>query len=533
MPVSCSQQPAGRGPRFFLKVWAGFLVLLVLAFSPAFLRPHPAGAAGEPPKPTPEQLKKVLADFAQYAEQARQAWEVPGMAIAIVRDDRVIFAQGFGVKKAGAKDAVDEHTIFQIGSTSKAFTAALAAILVDGKKFAWQDRVIDHLADFRLFDPWVTREFRVEDLMAQRSGLPTHAGDAQSFLGFDRTQMIHSLRYVKPVTSFRSQFAYQNGLFLAAAALLEKYTGKTWETNVQERLFKPLGMSASSAGLTGLQQAKNAASLHRKKDGRVTALPPDWPYHFWVYLYGPAGGINSNVLDMTKWLRLQLGKGKYQDKQFISEANQEFLQTPKILMGSQFGGMNFYCQGWIYSARHPYPLIWHNGGTSGHKTMVAFVPQAGVGIVVLSNLITNLPEALAFKFYDLYFQNPTKDWAKEMTALEEKVREAQKLPQPPTPPAPPLPLDRYTGAYQNDIYGQAKVSAQKDSLIVTLGPKQVQMTLRPWDRDNFLGAIEGLTQPGEETKAAFKIGGDGRARSLLLDWDGETEFSRLEEKAGQ
>lgn len=532
MPVSCSQQPAFRGPRFFLKVCASFLVLLGMVWSLAVLSLHPAAAAGGPVKPTPEQLKKVLADFAQYAEQARQAWEVPGMAIAIVQDDQVIFAQGFGVKKMGTKEAVDEHTIFQIGSTSKAFTAALAAMLVDGKKFGWQDRVIDHLTDFRLSDPWVTREFRVEDLMAQRSGLPTHAGDTQAFLGFDRTHMIHSLRYIKPVTSFRSQYAYQNGLFLVAAALLEKCTGKTWETNVQERLFKPLGMSSSSAGLKGLQQAKNAAFLHQKKDGQVTALPPDWPYHFWVYLYGPAGGINSNVLDMTRWLRLQLGRGKFNGQQFISEANQEFLQTPKILMGSQLGEMNFYCQGWIYSARHPYPLIWHNGGTSGHKTMVAFVPQAGIGIVVLSNLITNLPEDLAFKFYDLYFQNPPKDWVKEMMALEEKAREAQKLPEPPKPGAPPLAWDRYTGTYKNEVYGPITVAAAKDGLVVTVGPKKVQMTLRPWDRDNFLGIIESMTKPGEETKVSFEIGGDGRAQRLVMDWDGETEFQRLKEKAG-
>ncbi|OGP74443.1 MAG: hypothetical protein A2Y80_01605, partial [Deltaproteobacteria bacterium RBG_13_58_19] len=387
--------------RLWLTAYPGFLFFLWLVLSLTLWPPAPAAAGEAPAKPTPEKLKEILADFAQYAEQGRQAWEVPGMAIAIVQGDQIIFAKGFGVRKVGTKEAVEEHTIFQIGSTSKAFTAALAAMLADGKKFGWQDRVIDHLPDFRMYDPWVTREFQVEDLMAQRSGLPPYSGDVQAFLGFDRTQMIHSLRYIKPVTSFRSQYAYQNGLFLAVASLVEKYTGKSWETNVQERLLQPLGMSSSSVGLKGLQQAKNVAFLHQKKDGQVAALPQDWPYHFWVYTYGPAGGVNSNVLDMTKWLRLQLGKGKYQDKQLISEANQAFLQTPKILAGTGFGGMNFYCQGWVYSSRHPYPLIWHNGGTSGHKTMVAFVPQAGIGIVVLSNLITNLPEALALQFYDL------------------------------------------------------------------------------------------------------------------------------------
>jgi CubicO group peptidase (beta-lactamase class C family) len=517
-----------------LAVNTGFLFFLWLILALALgSSPALAAATEAPAQPTPEKLKEILTDFVQYAEQGRQAWRVPGLAIAIVQDDRIIFAQGFGVKKVGTQDAVDEHTIFQIGSTSKGFTAALAAMLADGKKFGWQDRVIDHLPDFRLYDPWVTREFLVEDLMAQRSGLPAHAGDAQAFLGFDRTQMIHSLRYIKPVTSFRSQYAYQNCLFLAVAALVEKYTGKSWETNVQERLLQPLGMSSSSVGLKGWQQAKNVAYLHEAKDGQVTALPQDWPFLFWVYLYGPAGGINSNVLDMTKWLRLQLGRGKFNGKQLISEANQLFLQTPKVLASSGSGGMNFYCQGWLYSCRRPYPLIWHNGGTSGHKTMLAFVPQAGIGLVVLSNLITNLPEALALKFYDLYFQNPPQDWVKEMKAEEEKAKESRKLPEPPKPVAPPLAWDRYTGTYKNEVYGPITVAAAKDGLVVTLGPKKVQMTLRPWDRDNFLGYFVGITKPGEEFKISFKIGGDGRARSLLVDWDGETEFPRLEDKAGQ
>ena len=219
-------------------------------------------------KPTPQQLKKILADFEKYAEQAQKDWQVPGLAMAIVADDKVIFAKGFGVKKVGGDDKVDEHTIFQIGSTSKAFTAALVAMLVDEKKLAWQDRVVDRLDEFQMFDPWVTREFQVDDLMAQHSGLPPYAGDCQAFMGFDRSHIIHSLRYLKPVTSFRSQYAYQNGLFLVAAALVEKYTGKSWEDNLKARIFEPLGMSATTAGLEGFQQAKNVTFLHQKTGTR-------------------------------------------------------------------------------------------------------------------------------------------------------------------------------------------------------------------------------------------------------------------------
>lgn len=485
-----------------------------------------AAPAADPPKPGPEELKKILGDFEQYAEQARRQWEVPGLAIAIVQDGKVVFAKGFGVKQAGGTDPVDEQTIFQIGSTSKAFTAALVAMLADEKKVGWQDKVVNHLPGFRMHDPWVTRELQVEDLMAQRSGLPGNVGDNQAVLGFPREHLLRSLALFKPVTSFRSRYAYQNGMLVAAGALVEQKTGKTWEENVGARLFKPLGMSSSSADLKGFQQAKNAAALHVKKEGLVTALPRDWPLHNWVYVYGPAGGINSNVVDMSKWLGLQLGKGKFNGRQLVSEAGQEWLQTPKTVIGASRGTMNYYCLGWLFSAKRPYPLIWHNGGTTGHKTMVAFVPQAGMGLVVLSNLITELPEALAFRFYDLYFGNPAFDWSQEMLAKAKETEQKAKFPLPPSPPSPPLPGERYAGTYAHAVYGRATVAAAQDGLALTAGPGKVRLPLRHFDRDNFLGHWPEMGD-GSEFKATFRIGGDGRAHTLVLGWDGETEFARM------
>ena len=476
-------------------------------------------------KPTPEQLKKILADFEHYAQQAQKDWQVPGMAIAIVQDDKVILAKGFGVKKVGGDDKVDEHTIFQIGSTSKAFTAALMAMLMDEKQLAWQDRVVDRLDQFQMFDPWVTREFRVADLMAQHSGLPPYAGDGQAFMGFDRAHIIHSLRYLKPATSFRSQYAYQNSLFLVAAALVEKYTGKSWEDNLKVRIFEPLGMSATTAGLEGFKQAKNVTFLHQKTGDKVEAIPADWPYHHWVYIYGPAGGINSNILDMTKWLRLQLDKGKFNGKQLISEANLNFLQTPKTIMGTDPGKMAYYCEAWLHQPFRPHPLIWHNGGTSGNKTMVAFMPGTGVGIVVLSNLITDMPEALAFKFFDLYFHNPPRDWSKEGLEKMKQAAVKNKPPQRPASPAPPLPLERYAGTFSNPVYGQVTITAEQDKLSMLLGVNQQKVLLQPFDRDSFT-----FTWPSDLEAAVFAIGPDGRAQSLSVGWDGGTEFKRMEEK---
>ncbi len=479
----------------------------------------------QPQKPTSEQLKKILANFEKYAEQAQKDWQVPGMAIAIVQDNKIIFAKGFGVKKVGTDAKVDEHTIFQIGSTSKAFTAALVAMLMDENKLAWQDRVVDRLDQFQMFDPWVTREFQVADLMAQHSGLPAHAGDGQAFMGFDRAHIIHSLRYLKPVTSFRSQYAYQNGLFLVAAALVEKYTGKSWEDNLKARLLEPLGMSATTAGLAGFQQAKNVTFLHKKTGDKVEAIPADWPDHNWVYIFAPAGGINSNVLDMTKWLRLQLGKGKFNGALLISQANLDFLQTPKTIMGTDPGKMMYYCEAWLYQPFRPYPIIWHNGGTSGNKTMVAFMPEAGLGIVVLSNLITDLPEALAFQFFDLYFHNPPRDWSKVGLDKMKQAEATEKPPQRPASPAPPLPLEHYAGTFSNPVYGQITITPEQDKLFMVIGLNKKKVLLQPFDRDAF-----SLDWPEDFTAAVFAIGPNGRALRLSVGWDGGTEFERVEDK---
>jgi CubicO group peptidase (beta-lactamase class C family) len=508
----------------------GFLLLMLLAGGPG-ATPRPA-AAQELNKPSAAQLQKILAEFDRYAEEARQAWQVPGMAVAVVVDDKVVFAKGYGVKEVGKTDQVDEGTIFQIGSTTKAFTAALMAMAVDDKKFNWPDRLVDHLPEFMMFDPWVTREFLVEDLMAQHTGLPPYAGDNQAIMGFDRAHLIHSLAYLKPATSFRSRYAYQNIPFIVAAALVEKYTGKSWEDNIKTRLLEPLGMTSSSTSLKAFNAAQNRTFLHIRKDGRVMALPREWAYNYWVYLYGPAGGINANITDMAKWVRLQLGQGKFQGKELISAKNLEYLHTPKTVMGPLEGEMMFYCQGWVLSERRPYPLIWHTGGTTGNNTIVALVPQAGVGLIVLANLNSGLPFDLTWTFYDRFFGNPPKDWRQLIRKKDGDEKAARPAPRPPATPAPPLPLKSYAGAYENPVYGQLLVAVKDKALVATCGPQKVDATLKPWDRDTFKFTWPDTSDTDDLNLAVFTIGPDGRPQGLTLNWDGTTEFKRVEAKPG-
>jgi CubicO group peptidase (beta-lactamase class C family) len=471
-------------------------------------------------KPTDAELKKILADFDRYAAKAMADWKVPGMAIGIVQDGKLIFAKGFGVKTLGGNDPVTENTVFQIGSTSKAFTATLAAMLVDEGKFNWEDKVIDHAPDFMMYDPWVTREFQIVDLMSQHSGMPGYAADSLFLLGFDRPYIKKSVRYIKPVTSFRAKFAYVNNLWLTVAEIIEKYTGKTWEQALKERIFDPLGMSDSSADMQSFLDAKDVSSLHAAQGDKIIVLPKDWESLDWSYIAGPSGAINSNVPDMAKWLIFQMDNGKAGGKQLVSEKNMQVLHSPKtiISLGGEVHKNIFYCLGWMYQEHSPYPMIWHNGGTM-MKTMVAYIPEQKIGIVVLSNYVTELPELLAFRFFDQYAGKPAKDLSAEALAElgKTKKEEKAKIPAAPKNPLAAMPLEKYAGDYSNDVYGKINISVIDGKLIMVIGPKKLKITLNHWDKDIF-AARWPLSDPDLESSfTIFQVDPQGKVTGVNID----------------
>ncbi|MFA5355929.1 MAG: serine hydrolase [Candidatus Omnitrophota bacterium] len=481
-----------------------------------------AKAFGAEKKTVPDDArwKEITADIEQYAQKGMKELGIPGMAVGIVQGDKAIYTKGFGVKAAGTKSAVTTDTIFQIGSTSKAFTACVAGMMQDEGLFNWEDPVINYLPDFIMYDPWVTREFKVWDMMAQHSGLPGYSADFLSSCGFDRGQIIRAIRYIKPVTSFRAQYAYQNNMFLAVAALEEKLSGKSWEENVRERIFKPLGMESSTMDLESFRNAKDAASLHVKVKDEVVAVPMDWRYMRWVYTYAPAGGINSNITDMVKWLKFQINGGALDGKQLVSKENMQFLQTPKTILGPVSDGHQaYYCQGWLYMEHDPYPVIWHNGGTTGMKTMIAFVPQAKVGIVVLSNLITGFPEDLAFRFFNGYFGLELKDNIAKMKEQEQKAvdEEAAKIPKAPKQPCAALPLEQYAGEYENDVYGKIDVAAEDKGLLIMIGPLKTELRLAHFDKNDFQGIFPDLDITETPTFVRFDVEPDMSIAGLTIE----------------
>ncbi len=499
------------------------IILLAIMLAQSSALAVKAWSAG----PDKKETEKILVDLEQYARQLRQEWGTPGMAIAVVKDGETVYAKGFGVKELGGSDLVDTETIFQIGSTSKAFTGVLVGMMKDEEKFSWKDKVIDHLPDFRMYDSWVTAQFMIEDLMAQRSGMASYAGDIQSELGFDRNHIIRSIRYMKPASSFRSEFAYVNNLLLVAAKLVEKYTGKSWQENVGERIFEPLGMNNTSATSDALMQAENRVSLHSRDNGKVVSVPMD-SQSFSCYVYGPAGGVNSNVIDMAKWLKFHINRGTLNGKRLIKEETLDFMQTPKTIADYVFiEGKSYYCEAWVYTEYDPYPIIWHNGETSGNKTMLAFMPEAGIGIIVLSNMTDcKMPEAIAHRFFDLYFNNTLRDLNKEWLAKTKKKdeQEASSKKQP-SSIMPAMSYENYIGTYQNPAYGDIEVILADKNLYMTMGPAKIKISLTHYNRDTFLAG-----EPISDF-VSLQLDPDGIPEGIVIDIlknDGNQFFPKKE-----
>jgi CubicO group peptidase (beta-lactamase class C family) len=467
-------------------------------------------------------IQELIKTFEPYAEKSRQEWGTPGLAVAIVADDKVVYARGFGVREVGGQDPVTAETIFQIGSISKSFTSALVGQLVDEKLVAWTDRVVDSVPGFQMHDSWVTREFTVEDLMSQRSGMEPYAGDILAFMGRSREQIVEAIRHIKPITSARTQFAYVNNLWLVAAQVIEAKTGQSWEDNVRQRLFTPLGMTSTTTGFEEFYGAPNHATPHMRGASGLTPQPRNWPFARWVYIYGPAGGINSNVLDMARYARMQL-RGAVDGKNLISKTTLDHLHSPHILVG---GTTNFpskgiaetgtfsYCLGWLRQQTLPQPIVWHNGGTSGSKAVIGLIPDSDVAIIALSNFAdTELPEALMYKFYDLYLGRPEQDYSANF--LKAHMANLPKRPNRPSPAAPPQQLANYAGSYRNDVYGEVVVRVEGDGLRANLGPV-ITMRFQPWNRDTFL--FDNFMNPADEPQfATFLSDNAGKVEALKID----------------
>ena len=324
-----------------------------------------------------------LNGFDGFVEQVMKDWKVPGIAVAIVKDGKVVYAQGYGYRDVKRQLKVTPDTLFAIGSCSKAFTAAALGMLVDEKKLQWDETVRTHLPELRLYDDYATSRIRARDLVSHQSGLPRH--DLVWYGSpLPRQELFDRLRYLEPSAPLHVKYQYNNLMFMTAGVLLERLAGQTWEEFVRQRIFAPLGMKNSNFSVTAMQKTADFSLPYGEEKDEVKAIP-----FRNIDEIGPAGSINSSVNEMTNWLFLQMNQGKAGDKQVISEQNLLVTQTPQIVAG---GDLKYdesfyasYAMGWAVYTYRGHHTIRHGGGIDGFTSNVTVLPKDKIGVVVLTN----------------------------------------------------------------------------------------------------------------------------------------------------
>ncbi|MGC4102986.1 serine hydrolase [Ferruginibacter sp.] len=322
-------------------------------------------------------------------ELVLKTFDVPGIAVGVIKDGKLIHAKGYGVRSLRTMQKVDENTLFGIASNSKAFTTAALGMLIDEGKLKWDDKVTDYIPEFKMFDPYVTSEFTIRDLLTHRSGLGLGAGDLMMFPdsnNFTKKDIIHNLRYLKPVSSFRTKYDYDNNLYIVAGEVIARVSGKSWEDFIEQRIMQPLGMTASKASISRLANRNNIVMPHAPVNGKVTAIDIEWDEDA-----NAAGGIVSNITDLSKWLMMQMDNGKYGDnKRLFSEGVHEDFWAPQTIInlagpGAYNSHFAAYGLGWVLTDVKGYKQASHTGGLAGIVTQITLIPELKLGIIVLTN----------------------------------------------------------------------------------------------------------------------------------------------------
>ena len=461
---------------------------------------------------------------------------VPGLSIAIVHSDQIVCLEGFGVRQAGKPEPVNADTVFQLASMSKPIASTVVAALAGDGLVTWDDPIVRHDPEFAMHAAWVTREITLRDMFCHRSGLPHHAGDTLEDIGYDRREVLHRLRYIKPASSFRSHYAYTNFGLTAAAIAAAKASGKSWEDLSVERLYRPLGMKSTSSRFADFTASPNRALGHVGQDGAWAAKytrDPD--------AQSPAGGVSSSARDMAQWLRLQLGRGSIDGREIIRAAALDETHRPQAVSTPAANAMvdrsSFYGLGWGIGYDEQGRIRWsHSGGFNlGAATCVNVLPVEQIGIVALTNTCPiGVPEAICRSFLDLALTGKVeRDWlalfgqamAATMAPEYGTSIDYSKLPERPTAA---LAANAYVGNYRSDLYGPIWVAATDPELVLKLGPRQELYVLRHFDRDVFTYQPIGENAYGPSA-VRFQIGANQNATSLTienLDTTGQGTFHR-------
>ena len=482
----------------------------------------------------------VQADLDALVAQTRTAFNVPGIAVAIVKDGEVVASKGFGLRKLGESAPVTPRTLFSIASNTKAFTAVALAILVDEGKLAWDDRVVDRLPGFQMSDPYVTREMTIRDLLCHRSGLGLGSGDLLFFPQTDFTtqEILYRLRFIPLSTSFRSSFAYDNILYTVAGEVIRQVSGTPWAEFIRTRIFKPLGMASSRTSILDVRPGDEVAAPHAMDGGKLVPLP-QMP----LDNSAPCGAIVSSVEDLAKWVITLLKHGELTSgKRLFSEAQARVLWTPLTLMPTSTpppelaelkANFKTYAMGEYVQDYRGHRLIWHDGGLQGVVTAIAMLPEQNLGIIVLTNQeVVPAYAAIRNSILDHYLEAPAKSWVhsyqaflkhrdameKEEAASEAGLRNATSRPS--------LPLKAYAGRYRDPWYGDILVEAKADQLSIRFTHSPLLAgTLEHWQYDTFVARWQDRSQ-NADAFVSFALDPDGKVEQVRMKAvSSSTDFS--------
>jgi len=499
--------------------------LTLIALSITSLRSAPPDRSDRPIQPVIERLKAFVKD-------GMGKTGVPGVAVAVVYRDKVVYLDGLGYRKAGSTAEINADTVFQLASISKPIASTVVAALVGDQELDWDDRIANLDPQFELSSPKVTQQLTIRDLLSHRSGLPTSSGDVLEDLGFSRPEILHQMRLLPLTGEFRKSFQYSNFGYTEGAIAASKKVRVRWEDLAKRRLFQPLGMTSTSYRYSDYENAVNKAAIHVIIKGKPIAR-----YHREPDAEAPAGAASSSVRDLAEWLRLQLANGTWNGQRIIASDALNETHSPQIQRGTDPTGKPvYYGLGWNVDHDAAGNLILSHSGAFfvGTGTTVRFSPAQQLGIVVLTNALpTGLAEATANTFFDLFnYGAPAQDWLTLMGNFFKSDIESgnnastdySKL-TPPSAPAPAKPLSTYVGTYGNEYYGQIEISEHRGSLWMRLPDTGALYTLSHWDGDTFTYRFE--AEQGIGTRGVvFRFAGSPSVLIENLALEGNGVFTR-------
>lgn len=454
--------------------------------------------------------------FDKLCNDVFKEWNLPGMAVVVVKGGETIFMKGYGTTSIDSTGTpITPKTQFVIASTSKAMTAALLATVIDEGKVKWEDTVVNHLPDFKLYDSWVTANFQVRDIMVHKTGFRAYATDDLPHFGYDRDQIFRLLRHIQPTYSFRTTYAYNNAMYTVTAKIIEKHTKMSWDDAIVERIFKPLEMNSSTTGNRSFFTSEALAKGHTHfmdKDTIKRAIRADRERGFrWLSAVAPAGFVISTAEDMGNWLKMHLGKGKFNGKQIISEANHRYLFIPQTISGHDSVTLNNYAQGWTVEQSSNGRLIRHTGLAYGYTAFVGIMPEMDMGIAILTNAgaTTNPHMAITREMIEMIKGEDKRDWREFYLSSFTRPRPA--IPQIKTDTIPQLANNQYIGQYFKDDFGTITIYEEDNKLTFQLNNVKSELRHKTGNSFNIrsVSNIELEFFPGPNNKIdalTFKIG---------------------------